>query len=108
MSSHHWYEDIECLQWLEPLHPFASVTDLVIYENLVRYVPSSLKELNQECETGVLPALRKLFLEELSLSMSVQDAVDQFIAARQHSGHSLDIPRLDEKGLRLRWDINYR
>jgi hypothetical protein len=87
----YWHEDMEHTQWLELLHPFTSVKDLVISKDFVQLVAPALQELAKEGVTGVLPALENIFLEELQPPMPVQEAVDQFIAARQRSGRIVNV-----------------
>jgi hypothetical protein len=104
-----WYEDMEHTQWLELLDPFTSVKDLVLSKDLVRLVAPALQELAKESVTGVLPALQNLFLNELQPPIPVQEAIDQFITARQLSGHPINVHRRDgEEGEYVRWEFGDR
>ena len=75
-----WQDDIENSQWLEVLHPFATVKNLYISREFTAQIVSVLKVLVGETVTEVLPALRTLCLEEPSPSKA---SIEQFIAARQ-------------------------
>ena len=78
-----WQDDIEGSQWLELLRPFTGVKTLSISEEFTPRVASALQELVGERVTEVLPTLQALILEETSLSGPVQEAIEQFVAARQ-------------------------
>jgi hypothetical protein len=93
----HWQDDIENSQWLEVLHPFAAVKDLYISQEFMPRIAPVLKELVGETATEVLPALRTLFLEEPSPSGPVQEAIEQFIAARQLASRPIAVSRWDRK-----------
>ena len=57
------------------------------------HVAPVLQELVEERVTDVLPALENLFLEELNPSGPVQEAVGQFVAARQLLDHPVVVSR---------------
>ena len=78
-----WYSNMEHSQWLELLRPFPSVKDLVLSQNLVQIVAPALREL---IGTAVLPVLQNLFLEGPQPSGPVQEAIGQFLAARDLFG----------------------
>jgi len=78
-----WHNNMEHAQWLELLRPFSSVKDLVLSENLVQLVAPALREI---IGTAVLPVLQNLFLEGHQLSGPVQEAIGQFLAARDLFG----------------------
>ena len=86
-----WQDDIETTQWLELLNPFMSVKNLVISDELFPFVIPALQELAGERVTEVLPMLQNIHIEGLQLSNHVMEAIRQFIAARQLSGHPVDI-----------------
>ena len=85
-----WQDDIENMQWLELLHPFTSVEQLVLYNDIPGLVAPALKELTGERVTDVLPALQSLVLGRLR-SGPIEKAIAQFVAARQISGHPVAI-----------------
>jgi len=87
-----WQEDIESNQWLELLHPFTAVKDLHMSQEIVPRITPALRELvDGEGVAEVLPALQSVLLEEpLSLG-PVQEAIGQFVAARQLAGHPITV-----------------
>ena len=91
VSSRYWQDDIESSQWLDVLRPFASVKYLHISREFVPLIMPTLQVLAREGVTEVLPALQKLFLEEPLPTGAVQEAIEEFIAARQVSGHPVTI-----------------
>jgi hypothetical protein len=78
-------DDIENIQWLELLRPFSTVKNVYLSKQVVTRVAPALQELAGERVTEVLPALQVLSLE-LKPSGQVQEALREFVAARQHSG----------------------
>jgi hypothetical protein len=92
-----WQDDIENSQWLEVLHPFATVKNLYISRRFTPRIAPVLKELVGETVTEVLPALRTLFLEEPSPSGPVHEAIEQFIAARQLASRPIAVSHWDRK-----------
>jgi len=80
-----WQDDIENIQWLELLRPFTTVNALYLSRDITSRIAPALQELVGERVTEVLPALQSLFLEELRPSGLVREAIDKFVAARQHS-----------------------
>ena len=90
-SRSRWQDDIETTQWLELLYPFTSVKHLFISDGLVPLVAPALQELAGERVTEVLPMLQNLSLERRRHSEPVEEAIRQFIAARQLSGHPVAV-----------------
>jgi hypothetical protein len=89
-----WQDDLEISQWLELLHPFTAVKDLYISEGFIPRIAPALKELVGERVSEVLPALQTLFLPETLLE-PVQEAIGQFIAARQITGQPITTSHWD-------------
>jgi hypothetical protein len=87
----HWQGDLESTQWLELLYPFTSVTNLVLSDGFVPLVAPALQEIAREGVTEVLPLLQKLHLEGPQQPKPVEEAIRQFIAARQLSGHAVAV-----------------
>jgi len=84
----HWEDDIEGTQWLELLFPFTSVKHLVLSRGSAPLVAPALQELARDSVIGVLPMLQNLHLEGPTRpKRRVKEAIRQFIAARQLSGH---------------------
>jgi len=89
-----WQDEIEVIQWRELLHPFTSVKDMTLtYKESVRLVAPALQELAGERATEVLPALQNLFFQthDWRPSGPVKEAIGQFIATRQLSGHPVTV-----------------
>ena len=89
----HWQNDIENTQWLELLHPFASVKNLYVSEELGLYLVPALQEITRERVIEVLSVLQGLFLEGLQSLGPVHDAAEHFVATRRLSGHPVVVHR---------------
>ena len=70
-----------------------AVKALYVSEEFTPRIAPALQELVGERVTEVLPALKTLFLRDLFLSGPVQDAFDQFVAARELAGHPVSVSR---------------
>jgi len=95
-----WQDEVEVIQWRELLHPFTAVKEVTLgSEDSVRLVAPALQELAGERATGVLPALRNLFIdtEDWRPSGPVKEAIEQFIAVRQLHGHPVTAHYSDTK-----------
>ena len=97
----HWQDDIEGDQWLEVLHPFIAVTDLYISQEFLPRIMPALRELTGERVAEVLPALPTLFLDDPHPPGPVQEAIEQFVAARQLTGHPIAISQWERE-----WEID--
>jgi hypothetical protein len=86
-----WQNDVENMQWLELLHPFTSVRELVLSEDLVPLVAPALQELTGERVTEVLPALQNIFLRGPRISGPVKKALKVFTTARRLSGRPVTV-----------------
>jgi hypothetical protein len=97
-------DDVESSRWLELLHPFTAVRGLYMCQTFAPRIAHALQELVGERVTEVLPTLETLLFEEKPPSGPVQDAIGQFIAARQLASHPIAVSRweyedvLDEFG----------
>ena len=83
--------------WLELLHPFAAVKNLCLSEEFAPRIVLVLQELVGGRTTGVLPILQNIFLEGLRPSGPVQEAIGQFVAARQVAGHPIIVTRWERE-----------
>ena len=92
-----WQDNIESSQWLELLLPFTAVKDLYISREFSWRIAPALQELVGERAIEVLPALRTLFVEETFPSGPVQEAIRQFVAARQLASHPISISLWERK-----------
>jgi hypothetical protein len=90
-----WQDENENTQWLEVFHRFTSVKNLYVCKEFAQCIALALQELVGEIMMEALPALESLFLEELQPSGPVQEAIGQFVAARQLSGHPVAISDWD-------------
>jgi hypothetical protein len=86
-------DDIENTQWLDFLRPFTKVKNLHLSKQVAPCVAPALKELTGERVTEVLPALQNVFLDGFEVSRPVEEAIEQFSAARQLSGCPIAIHR---------------
>jgi hypothetical protein len=84
-------DDIENKQCLDLLRPFINVKDLQLSEKVAPCVAPALQELTGERVKEVLPALQNIFLHDFKASRLVEEAIGQFVAARQFSGHPVAI-----------------
>jgi hypothetical protein len=77
--------------WLDFLRPFDSVKSLYICKQFAFDVVRALQKLTGDKTTEVLPALKNILLEDDQPQRSVQKGIQQFVAARQLSGHPVDV-----------------
>jgi hypothetical protein len=84
--------DMERSQWLELLHPFVAVRDLVLplRFGVDLQVATALGELTGNTATEVLPALRRVFVVPVDINR-IQRILAPFITARQLSGHPVSV-----------------
>lgn len=94
-------DEMENSQWLELLHPFASLKALYLSRGNAPRVAAALQDLVGERTTEVLPALQRVFMEELHPSGPVQESIDNFIAARQLSGHPIAVSHWEKGWVKL-------
>ncbi len=85
-----WQDDIEDSQWLELLRPFTAVKNLYLSKEFAPRIAPSLQELVGG-RTEVIPALQRIFLEELHPSGPFEEAIGKLVAARQLSNHPVAI-----------------
>jgi hypothetical protein len=87
-------DDMESSQWLEPLHPFVAVRDLVLPVEFqaASHVATALRELTGDTVTEVLPALQRVFVNHVYVE-HIQEAFAPFITVRQLSGRPVYVYR---------------
>jgi len=90
-----WKEAIENTLWLDLLRPFTTVKSLYLCEIFAPRIAPALEELVGSRRVEVLPTLQNIFLEELELSVPVQEGIGQFSATRQSSGHPIAVSPWD-------------
>jgi hypothetical protein len=88
-----WQADVENMPLLEVFYPFTSVKNLYVSKEGAQRIATALalQALVGERATEVFPALESLYLEELPPLGPIQEAIGQFFAARQLSGHPVAI-----------------
>ena len=84
-----WEDDaINHTLWLQLFHSFAAVKGLYLHEEIAPGIATALQELVGTRVTEVLPSLQTIFVENLE---PFQANIEQFVAARQLSGHPIAI-----------------
>jgi len=93
-----WKNDaIENTLWLELLLPFTMVKNLYLAEEFAPGIAAALQELVGDRITEVLPSLRNIFVKKLEPSGRFQKNIEEFVSARQLSGHSVAISVWNEE-----------
>jgi len=86
-----WKNDaIENSLWLQLLLPFTAVKNLHLSKEFAPGIAAALQELVGG-RTEVLPSLQNIFVEGPGLSGPFQENIEQFVTARQLSGHPIAI-----------------
>ena len=94
----YWQGNVDNVLWLGLLHPFTSVKNLYLSEEIARRIVPALQDLVGERATEVLPTLENIFLEEGQRSGPVQEGIQQFVAMRQATNHPIAVsyqPKLE-------------
>ena len=78
-------------QWLDLFRVFSAAKNLYLSEGLAMCVAPALRELVGEGVTEVLPALQNLFIVNFESSGLIKEAIGDFVAAREHSGHPVTV-----------------
>ena len=84
-------DSIENRQWLELLRSFIAVKNLYLSEKFASRIAPALQELVEGRTIDVLPALQNIFLRGIKSSVSVQESIGQFVAARQVANHPIGV-----------------
>ena len=87
----HWQANVDNVLWLRLLHPFTSVNNLYLSEEIARRIVPALQDLVGERATEVLPTLENIFLEEDQRSGPVQEGIQQFVTMRQATNHPIAV-----------------
>ena len=87
----HLQGNVESALWLRLLHPFTSVKNLYLSEEIARCIVPALQELVGVRATEVLPALENIFLEEGQRSGPVQEGIQQVVTVRQATNHPIAV-----------------
>jgi F-box-like len=83
--------NVENALWLRLLHPFTSVKNLYLSEEIARRIVPALQELVGVRATEVLPNLENIFLQEGQRSGPVQEGIQQIVAVRQATNHPIAV-----------------
>jgi hypothetical protein len=104
-----WEDDVENSQWVELLHPFTSIKDLLLRGESIQHVAPALEQLSGERLTEALPALQNLFLHGSRPSKSVEKVIRKFVAARQLSGRPVAVHQSEwanSTWQQMRWEVD--
>jgi hypothetical protein len=85
-----WQDNIEITQWLEIFQPFIAAKNLYVSATFARCVAPILQEF---IGANLLAALESLFVGDLQPSGHIQEAIGQFVAARQFLGRPVAVSR---------------
>ena len=86
--------DVGIDQWSELFCFLSAAENLYLSEAVAESVTPALRELVGERGTEVLPALQNLYIDNLGLDRVnnvVKEAIGEFVAARELSGHSVTV-----------------
>jgi hypothetical protein len=86
-----WKDNVEGTLWLELLRSFTAVKNLYLSEEFAPRIVPALKELVGGRTSEVLPILENILLEGLQPSGPIQEAIEQFVAMRQVTGHPVAV-----------------
>ncbi|KAH9981605.1 hypothetical protein BJV74DRAFT_854507 [Russula compacta] len=92
-----WQDDMKDTQWLELLYPFTGVKNLYLGKDIAPHVALALQGFPEERVTEVLPALQNLFFQGLQSPGPTQEAIEQFVTARQLSGCPVAVQNWERK-----------
>ena len=87
----HWQGNVESALWLRLLHPFTSVKNLYLSEEIAQRIVPALQELVGDRATEVLPTLQNIFLEEDQRSGPVQEGIQEVVTVRQANNHPIAV-----------------
>jgi len=104
------WENVEDAQWVELLHPFTYIKDLVLRGASIQCVTPALEQLAGGSVTEMLPALQNILLEGTPEQPSepVKKMIGKFVAARQLSGRSVSVHHRESPSLtwqQMRWEV---
>ncbi|KAH9971250.1 hypothetical protein BGW80DRAFT_1460757 [Lactifluus volemus] len=84
-------DEIDSILWSQLFHSFASVHSLDIHARLEPFIAAALQGLTEESAAKVFPSLHSLFIVGKASEETVQEGIQSFVAARQHSSHPVAI-----------------
>jgi hypothetical protein len=83
----HTFQDVGNDRWLDLFRPLSALRNLYLSERFAICVAPALRELVGKGVTEVLPTLQNLFIRNFQSSKLVKEAIGEFVAARELSGH---------------------
>jgi hypothetical protein len=86
-----WQGNVDNALWLRLLHPFTSVKNLYLSDEIARRIVPALQELVGVRATEVLPTLENIFLEESQQSGRVWEGIQLVVAVRQATNHPIAV-----------------
>jgi hypothetical protein len=86
-----WVDYIPASHWVELLHLFTAAKKLYLSGELVRCIALTLQGLVEEGTAEVLPVLQNLFVHSYRPWGPIGQAIGNFVAARQLSGHPISV-----------------
>jgi hypothetical protein len=85
-------EDSDSHQWLEMFHPFTTLKNLYVIKEFAQNIAPPCKiSSGKKGQMCYYPPWSVFFLEEIQLSGPIQEAIGQFVAARQLSGNPIAV-----------------
>jgi F-box-like len=88
-------DEMDSTLWSQLFRSFTSIHSLDIPASLETLVAAALEGLAGESAAEVLPSLRSLSIVGKASDQTVQQGIQSFVAARQHSSHPVAISRRD-------------
>ena len=89
-------DNFESELWLQLLHPFTTVKNLYLSEQIAPRIGSALQELVGGIAIEVFPALQNISLKGFQPSGPVQEGIRQFVSSRQITGRPITVSRWDD------------
>jgi hypothetical protein len=84
-------ELIESVPWVKIFKPFTAAKNLYLSKEFAQCIAPALQALVGERVACVFPALESIYLEDPESSGPFEDAIGQFVAARQLSSHPVAV-----------------
>jgi hypothetical protein len=91
----YWKDDTENVRWLELLHLFPSLKDLVLSEKSFQLVAPALNGLDGESAAEVLPTLQSIIIQGSQPSETDNKVIGKFISTRQLLGVPVTVQHHD-------------
>lgn len=92
-------DDMSDARWLQLLRLLTAVEDLYLPKELALWIALALREVGRRRLTEVLPALQNIYISGVQHPGPIQEAIGEFIAARELSGHPVSVQRWEGNSL---------